>query len=180
MRLIADLAPVAAFFIAYQLGGMNAALVSLLIAAPASLAVLAATGTRPSGLQIGVATLAVLLCTLSLAMQDSSFILAKPTVVYWLMAAAVLLAMRLGRNPARMLLAPAFAEAGFGEDVWRRVCWQWAALLFALGALNWLLAVTLSEPAWVAAKTFGYPAITLACLVVQVALLWQRGRPARQ
>ena len=181
MKILADLAPVAAFFIAYQLGGMHTAIVTLLIAAPAALLALAAAGTRPSSIQIGTAALVVLLCAFSLALRDTSFILAKPTVIYWLLAAAVLLAGRFGKNPARLLLAPAFAEAGFGEDVWRRVARQWALLLLALGGLNWLLAVQLAEEDWVAVKTFGYPAITLACLIVQITLLWRRSRrPLRQ
>ena len=181
MKILADLAPVAAFFIAYQIGGMHTAIVTLLVAVPAALIALACTGTRPTKIQIGTGALVMLLCAFSLALRDSSFILAKPTVIYWLMAAAVLVAMRLGKNPARLLLAPAFAEAGFGEDVWRRVARQWALLLLALGALNWLLALRLAEEDWVAVKTFGYPAITLVCLAVQITLLWRRTRrPLRQ
>ena len=173
--------PVAVFFIAYQLDGMQTAIISLLIAAPAALALLVCTGTRPSKLQIGTCILVVLLCSFSLAMRDSSFILAKPTIIYWLMALAVLLAMRFRKNPARMLLAPAFAEANFDDRIWRRVANQWAAALFTLGALNWLLAVQLAEETWVAVKTFGYPAITLIVLMVQIALLWRLSRqPMRQ
>ena len=181
MKILADLAPVAAFFVAYQIGGMHNAIITLLIAAPAALVLLVATGNRPTRLQMATAALVVGLCAISLAMRDTAFILAKPTIVYWLMALAVLVAMRLGKNPARLVLAAAFAEANFGEDVWRRVALQWAAALLALGALNWLLAVQLAEEDWVVARTFGYPAITLVCLTVQITLLWRRTRqPLRQ
>ncbi len=180
LRILADLAPLAVFFVAYQLGGMQTAVASLLAAAPLSLILLFAAGVRPTKLQLGTCAVVVILCSITLALRNPAFILAKPTVVYWSMGIGVGVATALGANPARALLAQAFSEADFGDDVWRRVALQWIAALFMLGGLNWLLAASISEQAWVAAKTFGFPAMLFVVLFTQIALLWRRSRPAGQ
>jgi intracellular septation protein len=92
-------------------------------------------------------------------LHDESFIKWKPTILYWLFG-AILLIGRLGwrRNFIRQLLGPQLTLPAFA---WDRLLWAWVGFFLATGALNLFVAFTYSTDTWVNFKLFGLMGMTL-------------------
>lgn len=105
----------------------------------------------------------------TLLLHDETFIKVKPTVLYWLFAAALFLAPRLaGRNLIRALLE---RELRLPDPVWQRLNDAWALFFLLLGGLNLLLAWNFSTVVWATFKVFGTMALMLVFVVAQSVLL---------
>ena len=105
-------------------------------------------------------------------LHDDTFIKWKPTILYWLFAAALFISqVFFGRNPMRKLMEEALP---LPEEVWPRVGYAWTLFLFLLGALNLLMAFVVfrdNTGAWVNFKVFGMTAIFFAFSVAQALFL---------
>ncbi|HEY3730650.1 MAG TPA: inner membrane-spanning protein YciB [Steroidobacteraceae bacterium] len=176
MQALFDVAPLAAFLLAYYVGGIYLATAVLMIAMVALLAsdLLRLRRIPPMHL---VSTLLVLaLGGATLVLRDPRFLKWKPTVFLWLVALASLLSPWIGRTPlAQRLLAPLMST---GRQVpratWLRLNWLWVGFYLALGALNLWIATTASERVWVNFKVFGLSAALVLFAVAQA--LWLSAR----
>jgi intracellular septation protein len=105
-------------------------------------------------------------------LHDDTFIKWKPTILYWTFAAILFVyQVFMGKNLMRSVLGEAFK---LPEPVWPRVCYAWIWFLFALGALNLLVAFVLfkgNTSAWVNFKVFGATGIFFAFTVGQALVL---------
>jgi intracellular septation protein len=124
------------------------------------------------------AALVFLFGTATLLLHDQRYIQWKPTVFFWLAAAAFLASHWFGRRPlVATLLSKALDPDGHVPDrLWRRLNGVWVIFYVALGALNLEVAYHASERTWVNFKVFG---LTLATGVFVFAqALWLSRRPA--
>ena len=176
MKIVADLLPLALFFIAYQIGDIYLAVGTLMVAMPATMLLLRGLGHQPSKLQLLACAVVILAGGLTLALRNPIFILAKPTVIYWSFAVFLLAALWRGFNPVRSMLEPIFKEHRLAPAAWQAAAGHWLVALLALGTLNWLAAANLSEQTWVNLKTFGFPILVFILLLVQ--MLWLRRQSA--
>ena len=105
-------------------------------------------------------------------LHDETFIKWKPTILYWTFAAILFVyQVFMGKNLMRSVLGEAFK---LPEPVWPRVCYAWIWFLFALGALNLLVAFVIfkgNTSAWVNFKVFGATGIFFAFTVGQALVL---------
>jgi intracellular septation protein len=105
-------------------------------------------------------------------LHDETFIKWKPTILYWIFAAALLVSqLFFGKNLMRKAMEEALP---LPEAVWPRVGYTWVVFLFLLGALNLLMAFVVyrdNMPAWVNFKVFGMTAIFFVFTVAQSMLL---------
>jgi intracellular septation protein len=105
-------------------------------------------------------------------LHDDTFIKWKPTILYWTFAAILFVyQVFMGKNLMRSVLGEAFK---LPEPVWPRVCYAWIWFLFALGALNLLVAFVIfkgNTSAWVNFKVFGATGIFFAFTVGQALVL---------
>jgi intracellular septation protein len=105
-------------------------------------------------------------------LHDDTFIKWKPTILYWTFAAILFVyQVFMGKNLMRSVLGEAFK---LPEPVWPRVCYAWIWFLFALGALNLLVAFVFfkgNTSAWVNFKVFGATGIFFAFTVDQALVL---------
>ena len=89
----------------------------------------------------------------TLLFHDPIFIKWKPTVLYWLFAATLMVSSVLfRRNLIRRMLA---AQIALPDQVWERLNLSWIGFFALMGALNLLVAYRFSEEAWVNFKLFG-------------------------
>ena len=168
MKTLLDLAPLAAFFIAWLLGGIYAATAALMAACLIQCAVLKLLFGKVERMNVAVCVLTVALGGLTLALQNDAFIRVKPTVVYAVFAAGLLAADFLfGKNAIQLMMGKFFA---LPDSAWRKASCAWAGFFLCVALFN-LWAAELSEAAWVKIKTFGYPAAVFAFAVAQVAAL---------
>lgn len=170
MKILLDLLPLLAFFIAYSLPGAREEAIFRATAAAvvAGLAVAAWTWwrhRRVERLQIATTALLVVLGGLTLALHNQHFIMWKPTAVYWLFALAFVTSDRIGeKNLIRHALD---AHVALSARAWRQLNLSWAAFFLILGAANLFVAYHFDETTWVRFKVFGMTALVLLFAIAQ-------------
>jgi intracellular septation protein len=177
MQALLDLAPVAAFFLAYSLGGIYVA-TAVLMAAMALLLLLDLVRLRRiPAMHALSAALIFALGGATLVLRDVRFLKWKPTVFLWLMAAAAAGSAWFHGTPlAQRLLQPMIAHSeALPRVLWLRLNRIWVLFYAGLGALNLWIAYHSSERAWVNFKFFG---LTLAFVLFAMAqAAWLSSRP---
>jgi intracellular septation protein len=97
--------------------------------------------------------------------HNDLFIRWKPTVLYWVMAAAFLFSQGVfGKNLLSTLLGDQLQLPGF---VWRRLNAAWVAFFTLMGVLNLWVAFSFSRETWVNFKAFGATGLMLAFTIGQ-------------
>ncbi len=190
-KLLFDLFPVIVFFIAYMLGNANADAANAILA---NVGLPQPTGTvnKPgiylatmvaivaSFAQVGwvklrgqkVETLLwvslgiiVVFGGATLLLHDAKFIMWKPTILYWLTAAFLLVAQLLGRNPTKSLMSAQQIEAP--NTVWNWLNVSWIGFFSFLGVANLYVAQNFPEETWVKFKLFGVMGLMFTFMIGQ-------------
>jgi intracellular septation protein len=189
MKFFVDLLPVVLFFTAYKLAGMfpeSAAglahdwlgsdfaptLVPILLATLTTMIVTAiqivvvkVLGKRVDKMLWLSFALITILGGATLFFHDPLFIKWKPTILYWLIAATLLVSsMLLGRNLIRSAIE---AQLQLPEPIWARLNLAWALFFTALGLLNLYVAFSFTDEIWVNFKLFGCTALMFAFVIAQ-------------
>ncbi len=106
----------------------------------------------------------------SIYFHSDTFIKWKVTVLYWLFAVALTVApLFFGRNLIRTLMEPGGVE--LPDATWHRMNRAWTWFFVLLGALNLVVAFTVSRTTWVTFKSFGLTILTLAFALGQAFLV---------
>lgn len=169
MKVFFDLFPVIAFFVGFKFYGIFAA-TAIAIAATLLLIVYSKVrhGKVEKMLLINGAIISVL-GGITLLLHDKTYIMWKPTVLYWLGAAVLAISHQFfGKNfiqqmMGKMLNAPASTFA--------KLNWIWVIFLLALGALNLYVAFNYSENDWVNFKLFGVTSMMFVFMGAQIYAL---------
>ena len=194
MKLLFDFLPIILFFVAYKVAGSNpdaaaafasehfGFLVSGGVVAAAEAPVLLATmvvivatlaqvlllklrGRKVDTMLWVSLVLVVVLGGLTLWFHSETFIKWKPTLLYWVMAAAFALGPLLfGKNLLRILLGE---QLVLPEAIWRRLNWAWVAFFSLMGVLNLWVAYNFATDTWVNFKLFGGIGLMLVFTVAQ-------------
>ncbi len=189
MKLLFDLFPILLFFVAYKLGDANPESARMLLAVmgvalPATthpgIFIATAVAIVATFMQIGwvwmrhrkVDTMLWVSLVLilvfggaTLVFHDPLFIKWKPTILYWLFAAVLLVAEVLFRK--NLISAMMKGQIRLPEPIWRRLNFAWVLFFMAMGAINLYVAYAWTESAWVNFKLFGFMGLMLAFVVAQ-------------
>src|SRR3982750_1574166 len=152
MKFLFDLLPVGLFFVAILVWDIY---VATAVAIAATIAQVAWLKIRKKKIEPMLwASLAIILVFggLTLYLRDKTFILWKPTVLYWLFGAMLAGAAALGRNLIRAVLGQ---QTRLPEPVWARLNWSWVAFFVFMGIANLYVAFNYSEKVWATFKLFG-------------------------
>ncbi|KQT82230.1 septation protein A [Aurantimonas sp. Leaf443] len=183
LKFVLELGPLLVFFFAnsrggqladsfpvlHDLGGPLFVATALFMAAMAiSLAVSwAITRTLPVMPLVSGAVVLVF-GTLTLWLQDETFIKMKPTIVNGLFAAVLLGGLAFGRP----LLGYVFDQAfKLDTEGWRKLTFRWGLFFVFLAVLNEVVWRSVSTDAWVAFKVWGTMPITIAFMALQIPLI---------
>jgi intracellular septation protein len=122
--------------------------------------------------------LVVVMGGLTVWLHSETFIKWKPTLLYWVMAAAFAIAW-LGwrKNLIRVLLG---TQLTLPDAVWQRLNLAWTLFFLLMGALNLWVAYTFSTPAWVNFKLFGIMGLLAVFAVGQGLYLARHVRDEEQ
>ncbi len=105
----------------------------------------------------------------TLLLHDETFIKWKPTVLYWLFGAALVIAnFGFHKNPIRMAMEE---QVVLPASVWNRLLLSWAGFFAVMGALNLYVAFNFSTDAWVNFKLFGGMGLMVVFVVLQALML---------
>jgi intracellular septation protein len=148
--------------------GMLTATAVLMIAAIATVSLSWILTRRLAVVPLVTAVFVLIFGTLTLLLQDKTFIEAKLTIIYCLFGAALLGSMLFGKLVLPIVLDMAIH---IDKDGWRKLTLRWGLFFFALAALNEVLRHYLTWDQWVAFKSFGVLPLTLIFAVAQTPLI---------
>lgn len=169
MKIFIDLLPVILFFVGYKLFDI---FVATAIAIGATLAMIIFSklvlGKVEKALLINGAIISVL-GGVTLLLHDKTYIMWKPTALYWIGAITLMVANHvfhknlIQQMMQKMLNPPA--------NIWTKLNWAWVIFLTALGFLNLYVAFNFTENAWVNFKLFGVTSMMFAFMILQTVVL---------
>jgi intracellular septation protein len=168
MKFLFDLLPVGLFFVSIFLWDI---FVATAVAIATSIAQVAWLKLRKKKVEPMVwASLAIILVFggLTLYLRDKTFILWKPTVLYWLFAVVLSAAALMGRNLIRNLLSD---QMQLPDAMWTRLNWSWVAFFAFMGCVNRYVAFNYSEKVWASFKLFGGMGLMFLFVIVQSLFL---------
>ena len=169
MKFLFDIFPVVLFFIAFKIYDIY---VATAVAIAATFLQIGWTWLRhrkvDNLLWVSLAVI-VVFGGATLLLQDETFIKWKPTVLYWLFAAVLAVAMAgFRKNLIRGMME---TQVALPEVVWGKLLASWIAFFAMMGALNLIVAFNFSTDAWVNFKLFGGIGLMLAFIVLQALML---------
>ncbi|HYT48391.1 MAG TPA: septation protein A [Burkholderiales bacterium] len=168
MKFLFDLFPVALFFVAIQIWDIFVATAVAIAASFAQVGWLALRKKRIEPMLWASLAIIVVFGGLTLYLRDKTFILWKPTVLYWLFGSVLAGSAFLGRNLIRALLSE---QMRLPDPVWRRLNWSWVGFFAFMGAANLYVAFNYSEKIWATFKLFGGMGLMLLFVVAQALVL---------
>lgn len=169
MKVFFDLFPIILFFIGFKFFGIFAA-TAIAIAATLGLIVYSKVrhGTVDKMLLINGAIISVL-GGITLLLHDKTFIMWKPTVLYWLLAAVLLVSnLFFKKNFIQQMMAKMLNPP---QAIWNRLNLIWVVFLIALGFLNLYVAFNYSLDTWVNFKLFGVTSMLFLFMIGQTIVL---------
>ena len=104
----------------------------------------------------------------TIVFKDAHFIMWKPSILFWLLAAALLASQLLGKNALQATMGK---EITLPDAVWRKLTFAWVLFLAMMGVLNLWVAYRFTEAQWVNYKLFGSTGLLIAFMLVQIAYL---------
>jgi intracellular septation protein len=175
MQILFDFLPLVAFFIAYKLADIYVATAVLIVSFILMIGYRKLRGEQINQMQKVSVVLLLAFGGLTLILRDERFILLKPTVFYWVVAAALLGSMLMKTQP---LLQKLLGEGmQLPRHSWITMTWAYILLFAAQGALNLYVAYNFSRETWIIFK-FVAIGISLVYLFVVMLLIAMRAENA--
>lgn len=169
MKFLFDVFPVILFFVAFKLSDIY---IATAVAIAATILQVGWTWMRhrkvENMLWVSLAVI-VVFGGATLLLQNETFIKWKPTVLYWLFAAALgIAAVAFKKNLIRAMMEK---QVTLPDPVWGRLLASWIGFFAVMGVLNLLVAYSFSTDAWVNFKLFGGIGLMVAFVVLQAMML---------
>lgn len=191
MKLLIDFFPIILFFAAFKAWGIYAATAVAIVATIVQIAYLRFKNGKVETMQwvsLGVIVLfggATLITNSEAFVQwlsqyspsaastlhanSDAFIKWKPTVLYWLMGAALLVGNLLFKK--NLLKSIMGAQLQLPEAVWNKLNWAWTAFFAIMGVLNLYIAFNFDTDTWVNFKMFGGMGLMVLFVIGQALYL---------
>lgn len=165
MKLLIDFFPIILFFVAFKVWGIFTATAVTIAASVVQIAYLRMRHGKVEPMQWVSLGVIVVFGGATLLSHSETFIKWKPTVLYWLMGAALILGQLLFRkNLIRSVMG---AQMQLPDTAWRTLQWSWAGFFAAMGLVNLWVAYTFDTDTWVNFKLFGGMGLMVVFVVAQ-------------
>ena len=169
MKLLIDFFPIALFFAVFKLWGISPATAVAIVATIVQIAYLRFKLGKVEPMQWVSLGVIVLFGGATLLAQDENFIKWKPTVLYWLMGAALLVGqLLLRKNLIKSLMG---GQVQLPDHAWNTLNWAWSGFFAAMGGLNLWIAYHFDTDTWVNFKMFGGLGLMLLFILVQAVYM---------
>jgi len=168
MQLVADYFPLILFFLAFKWQGIYVATGVAIAASVVQIVWMYFSRRGPQPIHWLSLAIIVIFGGATLLLHDDVFIRWKPTVLYALFAATLLVGkVVFGRN----LIASVMKGVHLPDGVWTSVTWSWIAFFVFMGIAKWYVAFHYPLDTWVNFKVWGGIGLFLLFAVAQGALL---------
>lgn len=166
-KFLFDLFPLLLFFIAFKFFDVYVATGVAMVAGIAQILWIKISGQKIDAMLWINLGIILIFGGATLYLKDDTFIKWKPTVLYWLFGAALLVGKYLmGSNLMQKLLGE---KISMPESAWSKLNLSWALFFLLAGAINLFVAFsgyfTLEQ--WVSFKAFGLMGLLLAFVIGQ-------------
>jgi intracellular septation protein len=168
MKFLFDFFPLLLFFVALQAWDIFVATAVAIGATVLQVGWMLARGRKVQPMLWASLFIIIVFGGLTLYLRDKTFILWKPTVLYWLFGAVLAGGALAGRNLLRALLAE---QMTLPERVWARLNWTWVAFFGFMGVANLYVAFNYSEKVWATFKVFGATGLMFLFVIAQSVVL---------
>jgi intracellular septation protein len=166
-KFLFDLFPLLLFFVAYSYGDIYLATGVAIATSVALIGWVKLRGGRVDAMQWITLGVIVVFGGLTLWLHNDVFIKWKPTVLYWIFGAALLLGRFVFKQDVLRRLMGSQLE--LADAVWARLNVMWASFFLAAGVLNLYVAFSghFTEAQWVKFKVFGLAVLTIVFVIGQ-------------
>jgi intracellular septation protein len=169
MKFLFDMFPVILFFVAFKLYGIYEATAVAIAATFVQIGWVWFRHRKVENMLWVSLGVIVVFGGATIYLQDEAFIKWKPTVLYWLFSAVLLLAaLVFKKNLIRAMLEK---QIVLPDPVWQRLLTSWIVFFAFMGAINIYVAYNYSTDTWVNFKLFGGMGLMLAFVFGQALLL---------
>ncbi len=165
MKLVAELCILVIFFLAYYFEGMYVAIGVAMVLYTAQLLVMFYLRKPITKLELLTYFSVVVLGGMSLVFQNELFFKWKPSVIYVLFAAAIVITRTWTKSSAMQKLLGHAVQ--LPARIWSQLDYLWCGFFLSVAGLNLLVAYTFSTDTWVYFKLFGMMSLLLLFLVLQ-------------
>ena len=165
MQLLLDFLPILSFFVAYKFSDVYVATGVMMGVLLLVVAFQWIRHRKIGPMLIVSAAVGLIFGGLTIWLHDQTFVQWKPTVVYWLMAGALLAGGIFTKKPTIQYLMDTALQ--LPDAVWRTMNTVWAIGFAVIGAINLAVMYSVDFDTWVNFKAFGLTALTLVFAVGQ-------------
>ena len=169
MKLLLDFFPIILFFVAYKVWGIYAATGVAIAATVVQLAYMRIKTGKTEPMQWVSLAIIVVFGGATLLAHNENFIKWKPTVLYWVMGAVLLIGQLVfNKNFIRTLMG---TQIQLPDPVWKNLNWGWTGFFAVMGALNLWVAFNFDTDTWVNFKLFGGMGLMIVFVIAQAIYL---------
>lgn len=169
MKFLFDIFPVILFFAAFKLYGIYVATTVAIVATVVQIGWVWLKHRKVDNMQWISLALIVVFGGATLLLRDETFIKWKPTVLYWLFAAVLLVsALAFRKNLIRTMMEK---QVSAPDAVWKKLLAAWIGFFAVMGVLNIYVAYGYSTDIWVNFKLFGSIGLMIVFVIGQAILL---------
>ena len=169
MKFFFDLLPVILFFVGFKLYGIFAATA---IAIGTTLAMIVYSKVRHGKIEkmlLANGAIITVLGGITLLLHDQTYIMWKPTALYWIGAFTLLISnLFFKKNFIQQMMGKMFNAP---KSIWDKVNLVWVVFLILLGFLNLYVAFNYSLDTWVNFKLFGVTGMMFVFVIAQTVAL---------
>jgi intracellular septation protein len=165
MKLLLDFFPIILFFVTFKTWGIMAATAVAIAATVLQIGYLWRKNGVVEPMQWVSLGVIVVFGGATLLTQDETFIKWKPTVLYWLMGAALWAGLYVfKRNFIQQLMG---SQVALPAHAWEVLLHSWACFFALMGCLNIWVANNFDTDTWVSFKLFGGLGLMLVFVLAQ-------------
>lgn len=173
-NLFIEMMPLIAFFIAYYITkNIYIATVVCIIASWLQLGLSKIFFKKISKNTIISTILITVLGSLTVALHNKTFIMLKPTMLYWIFGVGLFVSAKLDKNLLKSLLQE---QVTLSEQHWKQINTLWVIFFIFMGILNLVIAFQFSEYLWVKFKVFGSLGLMLVFTLITGLYIHKKGK----
>jgi intracellular septation protein len=174
-KLLLDLGPLLAFFIAYWLTGKNIIVATgLFMAATVAAMLFSRISTGRVSPMLWFSGVMVLgFGGLTIWLHDDTFIKIKPTIYYVMVAGILIFGLATGRPTLKVVLGSAYP--GLSEKGWALLSRNWAIFFVGMAIANEAVWRSTSTDFWLGYKLWGALPATLLFAAANIPMLMKHG-----